>query len=64
MGDKVFFGILRDWASKYRYGNATTDDFIALVRADAPAISADRLTGLLQSWLFGRKLPSLPGPSS
>ena len=64
VGDQVFFGILRDWVSKYRYGNATTDDFIALVRRDAPAVPADRLTGLLESWLFGERLPVLPGAGS
>jgi aminopeptidase N len=61
VGDQVFFGILKDWAAKYRYANATTADFIALVRADAGGVPPDRLTALFDSWLFGGKLPALPG---
>src|SRR3954451_1683195 len=30
IGDDAFFRILKTWTAKYRYGNATTADFIAL----------------------------------
>jgi hypothetical protein len=32
VGDDAFFRILREWVSRYRYENATTEDFIALTK--------------------------------
>ena len=34
VGDDLFFGILRDWASQHAHGIVTTEDFIALVEAE------------------------------
>lgn len=62
VGDGVFFEILREWASRYQYANATTDDFIALARTKAQEASMqpEVLTGLFESWLYRDDLPSLP----
>jgi aminopeptidase N len=64
VGDDTFFRILREWVSRYRYGNATTEDFIALVEEIAQGIPAADLAGLLDSWLYGEELPVLPGAAS
>jgi aminopeptidase N len=55
VGDDDFFTILRTWAADHRYGNATTEDFIAL----AQKISGDDLTALFQTWLFTPSKPVL-----
>ena len=49
LGDATFFGILRDWTAQHRYGNATTQQFIALAEADS-GVSLGRFFDL---WLFG-----------
>jgi aminopeptidase N len=48
VGTHVFLRILRTWAAEHRYGNATTDDFIALAEAQ----SAKPVDDLLHRWLF------------
>jgi aminopeptidase N len=66
VGDDIFFEILREWASRYQYGNATTQDFIALAqekaRVGAPggSVAPDTLTGLFDAWLYRDSLPDLP----
>jgi len=56
VGDDVFFEILRRYADKYRYGNATTEAFIDL----AESISGADLADLFDSWLYGDQVPELP----
>ena len=57
VGDEAFFRILRTWADRYKYKNATTADFIALVQE----ISGKDLHGLIDSWLYDAAMPPLPG---
>ena len=57
VGDDAFFRILRTWAARYQYKNATTADFVALVQE----ISGKDLHGLIDSWLYDAAMPPLPG---
>lgn len=59
IGDGNFFALLRRWTDKYRYGSATTEDFIAL----AANYSAAPLHDLWDQWLFTPALPPFPGPA-
>jgi aminopeptidase N len=57
VGDAAFFDLLRTWAGQRRYGNASTDDFVALV---------ERRTGrpmrpFFDAWLFRPGKPPVPG---
>jgi aminopeptidase N len=60
VGDEAFLGILREWAARYQYRNATTEDFMALVKELAPGVPAAELAGLFDAWLFQEDLPALP----
>ena len=55
VGDDAFFTILRTWPERYRNGNATTDDFIAL----SEEISGQDLESFFQGWLYEIALPPL-----
>jgi aminopeptidase N len=55
IGDDAFFTILRTWPERYRNGNATTDDFIAL----SEEISGQDLESFFQGWLYEITLPPL-----
>ncbi|WP_104180827.1 M1 family metallopeptidase [Arthrobacter sp. B0490] len=55
-GDDAFFGLLQAWSAEYRFGTATTPDFIALAVRLLPDIDAE---GLLTAWLFSEALPAL-----
>ncbi|MCA9880760.1 MAG: hypothetical protein KC442_23345, partial [Thermomicrobiales bacterium] len=55
VGDDAFFTILRTWPERYRNGNATTEDFIAL----AEEISGQDLEAFFQGWLYEITLPPL-----
>jgi aminopeptidase N len=52
-GDEVFFDILRAYADEFRYGNASTEDFVTV----AERVSGQSLGALFDAWLFG-ELPS------
>jgi aminopeptidase N len=54
VGDRVFFAILRAWYQRYRYGNATTRQFIAL----AERISGRSLERFFDVWLYEPAKPS------
>jgi aminopeptidase N len=58
VGDATFFRILRTWAAEHRYGNATTDQFIAL----ASRLAGHDLRPFLQAWLVGAEKPPNPDP--
>ncbi len=55
-GDTVFFSLLRNMATRYKYGNLNTADFIQL----ASSVTGQDLKAFLTTWLYGDKLPSLP----
>jgi aminopeptidase N len=61
VGDEIFFRILRGWASRHQYGNATTQDFITLAEEMAGDAGAD-LDELFDEWLYGGGVPELPNP--
>jgi aminopeptidase N len=54
VGEATFFKILRTYTDRYKYGNAGTDDFIAL----AEEISGEKLQTFFDSWLYKTELPS------
>ncbi len=56
VGDDAFFEILRTYYDRYQYGNATTEDFIAV----AEEISGQDLGDFFESWLYGETIPALP----
>jgi aminopeptidase N len=55
VGDDAFFEILRTYAERFEYGNATTEDFIAL----AEEISGQSLELFFQGWLYAEAMPGL-----
>jgi aminopeptidase N len=56
VGDRDFFGILREWVHKYRDDTATTPDFIEL----AERVSHEELDALFEEWLYTEGKPDLP----
>ena len=48
LGDEAFFDLLQEWAGRHRYGNATTEEFIAL----AEEISGQDLDAFFTEWLY------------
>jgi len=56
VGDPVFFRILRTYAARYRYGNVTTRDFIAV----AEQVSGQHLNAFFTTWLYAPAAPPLP----
>ncbi|WIF95827.1 M1 family metallopeptidase [Caminicella sporogenes] len=51
LGDKVFFNILKVYYDKYKYKNATTEDFIKLCEI----VSDRELKSFFNKWLLGQK---------
>ena len=56
VGDDAFFRILRTYYDRYKYGNATTADFIAV----ADEVSGEALTDLIHAWLYDEQVPAVP----
>ncbi|MGD0173149.1 MAG: M1 family metallopeptidase [Anaerolineales bacterium] len=56
VGDTAFFKILRDYYDRYRNGNATTADFIAV----ADDTSGKNLSDFFHEWLYSVPLPDIP----
>jgi aminopeptidase N len=48
IGDDAFFSLIRTWYSTYKYGNATTADFVAL----AEQVSGQQLDEFFDVWLY------------
>jgi aminopeptidase N len=57
VGDDATWEILRAWAARFAYGNATTADFLSL----AQQLSGRDLGSFFRAWLFEPALPPLPG---
>ena len=55
LGDEGFFALLREWTTRYRHGNAGTEDFTGLAAGHAPV----PLEELWQAWLYSAALPAL-----
>ena len=59
VGDTAFFTILRDWAARHEYGNATTQEFIALVKTVAsPRVPEREIDRLFTVWLYQKTKPT------
>ncbi len=56
VGDGTFFNILRTYTERYKYGNATTDDFISL----SEEVSGKDLRKFFAGWLDAENMPPLP----
>ena len=56
VGDDVFFQILRTYTERFRYGNASTADFIAV----AEEVSGQDLGEFFDAWLYATKIPPIP----
>ncbi len=56
VGDEAFFRIMRTYADRYRYKNASTADFIAA----AEEISGQQLGDFFDAWLYQTALPDIP----
>ncbi|MBN1454150.1 MAG: M1 family metallopeptidase [Anaerolineales bacterium] len=56
VGDDVFFKILRTYTECFRYGNASTADFISV----AEEVSGQALGGFFDSWLYDLQIPPIP----
>jgi hypothetical protein len=56
LGDETFFDLLRAYVEQYRYGVATTDDFIAL----AEEVSGEDLGDFFAAWLYDAAMPDIP----
>ncbi|HEX6869512.1 MAG TPA: M1 family metallopeptidase [Micromonosporaceae bacterium] len=56
VGDATFFRILKAWAAAKKYGNATTEDFIAFAERE----SGRQLDNLFDGWLFQQQRPPRP----
>ncbi|MFI9007117.1 M1 family metallopeptidase [Actinosynnema sp. NPDC053489] len=54
IGDEAFFRLLREWPTAKRYGNATTEEFIAF----AERVSGKQLDDLFRTWLFTPAKPA------
>jgi aminopeptidase N len=60
IGDDAFFETLRTYLQRYRYGNAGSDDFIAV----AEEVSGQDLGPFFDDWLYSQPMPPLPGGSN
>ena len=56
VGDPSFFDTLRTYADRFRYGNATTPDFVAV----AEEVAGQQLDGLFDAWLYDEIVPAIP----
>lgn len=56
VGDDAFFEIIRTYYDRYKFGNAVTEDFIAV----AEEISGKDLDDFFNAWLYDEELPDLP----
>ncbi|MCP9950257.1 M1 family metallopeptidase [Actinomadura madurae] len=55
IGDKAFHRLLKAWPSAYRYGNASTKDFVRF----AERLSHKNLDAWAEAWLYSEGKPSL-----
>ncbi len=56
VGEDSFFDILYTYHETYKYGNASTADFMAV----AQAVSGQDLGDFFQAWLYETELPDIP----
>ncbi|HEX2906224.1 MAG TPA: M1 family metallopeptidase [Phototrophicaceae bacterium] len=56
VGDEVFFELLRTYYARFKYGNVTTADFMAL----AEKLSGEDLGKFFDAWLYNPTIPAVP----
>ena len=56
LGDALFFDLLKTYCGRFRSGNATTADFIAV----AEEVGGRRLDAFFQSWLYSQEIAPIP----
>jgi aminopeptidase N len=56
VGEQVFYDIIQTYYDRFKYGNARTEDFIAV----AEEISGEDLTAFFDGWLYQQRLPDIP----
>jgi aminopeptidase N len=56
VGDEAFFQILRTYTARFRHGNASTADLIAV----AEEMSAQDLDAFFDTWLYAKEIPAIP----
>jgi aminopeptidase N len=56
VGDEIFFNILKTYYDRFKYANASTEDFIAV----AEEVSGQDLSALFDAWLFDGGVPPVP----
>ncbi|MBK8020501.1 MAG: M1 family metallopeptidase [Chloroflexi bacterium] len=56
VGDEIFFDILRTYYDRFKYGNASTGDFIAV----AEELSGEDLAAFFETWLYQPTVPDVP----
>ncbi len=56
VGDEAFFEILKTYFARYRNGNVTTGEFIAVARE----VSGKELADLFEAWLYDETIPPIP----
>jgi aminopeptidase N len=56
VGDDRFFDIIQTYSDQFKYGNASTADFIAV----AEEVSGEDLTELFDAWLYDGGVPPVP----
>jgi aminopeptidase N len=54
IGGPAFFSVLRRWTAQYRYGTASSDDFVALAEQE----SGEDLGSFFDAWLYSSERPS------
>ncbi len=54
IGDEKFFALLRAWATRHRFGRASTSDFVALATEIA---GPETLAGFFEQWVRGSSVP-------
>jgi aminopeptidase N len=59
VGDRRFRTIQRTWLTEHAYGNATTPEYIALVKRLTPDLSPARWDAFFDQWLY-RSYPGVP----
>jgi aminopeptidase N len=57
VGDEDFFKIMKTYFERYKNGNASTKDFIAV----AEEVSGKDLADFFNGWLYEDKMPPIPG---
>jgi aminopeptidase N len=55
VGDEAFTNTLKTYAERYKYGNATTQEFIAV----AEEVTGQQLDDFFSAWLYEEKIPDI-----